>query len=123
MSFALILVSICILFAAAGQILMKTGMRQVGEITNVRQLFDFGTISSMFTNLYVVLGILCFALMIVLWLAAISTLNVSRLYPLTSLAYVITAVVAYIFLKENIGLLRWVGIFLVVGGCFLIGQT
>jgi len=123
MSFALILVSICILFAAAGQILMKVGMRQVGEITTVRQLFDLSTVFRMFTNLYVVIGILCFALMIVLWLAAMSTLNISRMYPLTSLVYVITAIVAFIFLKEDINLLRWVGILLVVGGCFLIAQT
>jgi drug/metabolite transporter (DMT)-like permease len=121
MSFALILVSICILFAAAGQILMKTGMRQIGEITNVRQLFDFSNIFSMFTNIYVVIGILCFASMIVLWLAAMSTLNISRMYPLTSLVYVITAIVAFIFLKEDISLLRWVGILMVVAGCFLVG--
>lgn len=123
MSFGVILVLICVLFTAAGQILMKVGMRQVGEITTARQLFDFGTLFNMFTNLYVVIGILCFASMIALWLAAMSTLNVSRMYPLTSLAYVITAVVALIFLKENISLFRWVGILLVVGGCFLIGQT
>lgn len=123
MSFAPILVSICILFSAAGQIMMKFGMGQVGEITTVRQLFNFGTVFSMLTNPYVVAGILCFASMIVLWLAAMSTLDISRIYPITSLVYIVIAIAALIFLKEDISLLRWGGILLVMGGCFLVGQS
>ena len=123
MSFASILVSICILFSATGQIMMKFGMGQVGEITTVRQLFNFGTVFGMFTNPYVVAGILCYASVMVLWLSAMSTLNISHMYPLASLVYVITAIAALIFLKEDISLLRWAGIFLVMGGCFLVARS
>jgi drug/metabolite transporter (DMT)-like permease len=123
MAFSLVLVFICVLFSAAGQILMRTGMAQVGEITSIQQLFNLGTIVRMFTNLYVVGGILCFASMIVVWLAAISSLEISFAYPLASLVYVIAAVAALIFLKEDITLLRWVGIFFVVGGCVLISLS
>ncbi len=120
MVFSLVLVFICVIFSAMGQILMRTGMGQVGEITSIQQLFNLGTIFKMFTNLYVVAGILCFASMIIVWLAAISTLKISFAYPLASLVYVITAIAALIFLKEDITLLRWVGIFFVAGGCVLI---
>jgi drug/metabolite transporter (DMT)-like permease len=120
MVFSLVLVFICVIFSAMGQILMRTGMAQVGEITSIQQLFNFGTILRIFTNLYVLAGILCFASMIVFWLAAISALKISFAYPLASLVYVITAIAALIFLKEDITLLRWVGIFFVVGGCVLV---
>lgn len=123
MSFALILVSICIVFTVVGQILMKYGMQQVGEITSVQQLFNFNTILSIFTNLYIVGGILCFGLMLVIWLAAMSTLDISLMYPLTSLVYVLIAAAACVFLHENISLVRWGGIFLVTGGCLLIGLS
>lgn len=123
MAFALILVSICIVFTVVGQILMKYGMRQVGEITTMQQLFNFNTILSMVTNLYIVGGVLCFGLMVILWLGAMSTLDISFMYPLASLVYVLTAIIALVFLHEDINLIRWAGIFLIVGGCFLVGNS
>ena len=121
--FALTLVIVCIFGAAMGQIAMKSGMSQVGEIGSVRQLFNLGTLFQIFTNPRVLLGISCYAIAAILWLGAMSTLNVSFMYPLLSLAYVVTTIVAFVFLKETINMLHWLGIFLVVGGCFLIGRT
>jgi drug/metabolite transporter (DMT)-like permease len=49
-----------------------------------------------------------------------STLDVSFMYPLLSLAYVVTAVFAIIYLGEIVTFSRWAGIALVVIGCVLI---
>lgn len=121
--FALTLVFIVIFGVTMGQIAMKSGMSQVGEIGSMGQLFNFNTLFHIVTNPHVLLGVFFYGVSAILWLGALSTLNVSFAYPLMSLAYVITAVVAFTFLKENITLLRWAGIFLVVGGCFLIIRT
>ncbi len=123
MAFALILIAICIVFSAVGQVLMKTGMNQIGAITNIHQLLNFRMMFSIFTNLCVIAGILCFVVQLVIWLAAMSTLNISFMYPLASLVYALTAIIALVFLHENISLVRWAGIFLIVGGCFLVGQS
>lgn len=58
-----------------------------------------------------------------LWLGALSTLDVSFMYPLLSLAYVITAIGAFIFLGETITMMRWMGIGLVIAGCFLVTRS
>lgn len=121
--FALTLVLICIFGGAIGQIVMKSGMGQVGEIDSIGRLFNLSTLYHIFTNPCVLTGIFVYAAVAVLWLGAMSTLNISFMYPLMSLAYVMTAIFALIFLNENITLLRWAGIFLVVGGCFLITRT
>jgi len=118
--FGLVLVFICIIGAVVGQIAMKSGMREVGEISNLRQLLDSHTLFLIFTNIRILAGLFSYAVSALLWLAALSTLNVSLMYPLLSLAYVLTAVVAFVFLKENIAPLAWLGIILVIGGCFLI---
>jgi drug/metabolite transporter (DMT)-like permease len=118
--FALTLVFICVLGASIGQISMKSGMNQIGEIGSLGQLFKFDTLFHIFTNPRVLVGILFYGISGILWLGALSTLNVSFMYPFMSLAYVITAIAAFIFLKENITLLHWAGILMVVGGCFLI---
>jgi len=121
--FALGLVIICIIFGAIGQISMKTGMAQIGEINDFRGFINLNTIFHILTNVYVLLGLLLYAVSAFLWLGALSTLDVSFMYPLLSLAYVITAILAFVVLKENITLIRWVGIALVVAGCFLIVRT
>jgi len=123
MTFALSLVLICVIVTVVGQLLMKYGMQQVGEITSMQQLFNLNTILSMFTNFYILGGILCFVAMLVMWLGAMSTLEISFMYPLASLVYVLTAVAALIFLHESVSLIRWVGILLVVGGCFLVSNS
>lgn len=118
--FGLILVSICIVGAVVGQIAMKSGIREIGEISNMKQLLNSHTLFLIFTNIRILIGLLFYAVSAVLWLAALLTLNVSLMYPLLSLAYVVTAILAFVFLKENITSLGWLGIILVVGGCFLI---
>jgi len=118
--FALSLVAVCIVFGAVGQILMKTGVSQIGQIGNLGKLINPSTVFSIFTNVYVIGGLLLYAMAFFLWLGALSTLDVSLMYPLLSLSYVVTAILGLIFLKEDITLLRWVGVMVVVAGCFMI---
>ena len=121
--FALSLVAICVVFGAVGQILMKTGMSQIGQIGDLGKLISPSTVFSIFTNVYVIGGLLLYATAAFLWLGALSNLNVSLMYPLLSLAYVLAAILAFIFLKEDIILLRWAGIVVVVAGCFMIVRS
>lgn len=87
--FALSLVAICIIFGAVGQILMKTGMSQTGPIGDLGKLLNPSTVLSIFTNVFVIGGILLYTAAALLWLGALSTLDVSLMYPLLSLAYVV----------------------------------
>ncbi len=121
--FALALVILVVLGTAIGQIVMKSGMSQVGAINSAGQLFNFPTLFHIFTNPRVLLGVLLYVISLVLWLGALSTMNVSQVYPLMSLSYVITAVFAFVFLKEGMTIFNWVGIFMVLGGCFLITRV
>lgn len=121
--FALILVLICIFAGAAGQILWKQGMSSMDEITSAKDFAQAKTMLNIFTNKYILLGILFYGLALILWLGAMSTLEISFMYPLLSLGYVVTAVLAFTFLGEQVSSLRWLGIGLVVVGCFLITRS
>jgi len=121
--FVLILVALCVILGAFGQILMKGGMSQVGSIGSAGQLFNLGTMFHMFTNPRVLSGLFLYGVSAIMWLGALSQLDVSFMYPMLSLGYVVAAILAFIFLKENITLLRGVGIVVVVIGCFLISRT
>jgi len=121
--FALILVMVCILGATAGQILLKMGIGQVDRISDIKTLFNIVTLTKIFTNPYIILGLLSYGISAILWLGAMSSLNVSFMYPLLSLAYVLTAVAAWLFLKESVPLVHWIGIILIVSGCAFITST
>ena len=121
--FALGLVLICVVFGAFGQISMKTGMRQVRQIDDASDLLDLSTIVQIFSNFYVVGGLVLYMISAFLWLGALSTLDVSLMYPLLSLGYVVTAFFAMAFLGEIVTYSRWAGIALVVVGCILIVKS
>jgi len=121
--FAIGLVLICVVFGALGQVSMKAGMRQVPHINNFSDLLDLSTIMQIFGNFYVIGGLFLYMVSAFLWLGALSTLDVSSMYPMLSLAYVVTAVFAAIFLGEIVTFYRWAGIALVVMGCILIARS
>jgi drug/metabolite transporter (DMT)-like permease len=118
--FAIGLVLVCVVFGALGQISMKTGMGQVRQINSFSNLSDSNTIRDIFSNSYVLGGLFFYVVATFLWLGALSTLNVSSIYPLLSLGYVLTAIFAIIFLGEVVTSSQWGGIALIAMGCFLI---
>ncbi|MFB3763676.1 MAG: EamA family transporter [Methanotrichaceae archaeon] len=121
--FAVTLVLICVLVGASGQIIWKQGMSHMDKINNFHDLFNLKTILNIFTNKYIILGIMLYASGFILWMAALSTLELSFMYPLLSLAYVVTAVFAVVFLGEVVTVSRWAGIVLVLAGCILIMRS
>jgi drug/metabolite transporter (DMT)-like permease len=108
---------------AFGQVILKKGMSSIDEINSIEEFLKFKMILSILSNKYIILGILLYGLSMILWLAAMSTLDVSYMYPMLSLAYIVTAFMAVVFLGEVITVSRWVGISLVVIGCILIAKS
>lgn len=121
--FALTLVLICIFAGAAAQICFKCGMSNIDKIDNFDNLLNPETIINIATNSYIIVGALLYGIAFILWLGALSTLDISYMYPLLSLGYVITAIFAFLFIRENITLLRWLGILLIFAGSFLVTKS
>lgn len=122
MKFGLILFTVCVILQPIVQILQKQGMKQVGQITNLEQLLSLGTLWKMVTNPYIIVGICLAITILILWLGALSTLNVSHIYPFGSIAYIILALLAVVFLKEDITATHWAGIVVIALGCYLINR-
>lgn len=121
--FAFVLVIVCVILGALGQVSMKNGMNQIDKIHGIKELTNSKTILNIIGNKYVIVGLFLYFFAAFLWLAALSTLDVSFMYPLLSFAYVITAIGAFVFLGENVSVIRWAGIALVVVGCLLITRS
>jgi len=109
-----------ILLAVAGQLMMKKGMTAFGAFP-FNQLI--AKLIPMFLNPYVFFGFACFGLSSIFWLVVLSRFEISLVYPLVSVAYVLVALFSMVFFKESVSLVRWAGIAVIIFGVFLISRS
>jgi drug/metabolite transporter (DMT)-like permease len=100
--------------------LMKKGMLLIGTFS-LTQLLP--RLFSIIFNPFVFLGLSSFALSSILWLVILSRFQLSFVYPMVSLAYVAVAILSLFLFKESVTWVRWVGIFTICLGVFLISRS
>ena len=110
------LFAIVVVLQAVAQILERFGMKQIGSVT----FLNGAAILDIITNPFVVSGVLLSASGLLLWLAVLSRLNVSFIYPFGAVAYILVALMAFFFLNESITVMKWVGICVIIIGCVLL---
>jgi len=114
----LVLVFSCVAIGVFGQLAMKRGMNLVGVI-GLKDLLSSKIFSIIFQK-YVFLGIILYILASMLWLVVLSQEELSFVYPLIGIGYVLTAILAWLFFGESLTLFRFFGILLIFGGVFLV---
>ncbi len=74
-------------------------------------------------NPWMIGGLACYAVSILLWMAVLSRVEVSSAYPLTSIGFVITAAVGFFFLGETLTSAKIAGIVLICAGLVFITRA
>jgi multidrug transporter EmrE-like cation transporter len=115
-----LILTISVLLAVVGQLLMKKGMMMFGTFPVSQLLFK---LIPMFLNPYVFFGFVSFGLSSIFWLVVLSRLQLSLVYPMVSVAYVLVALASMIFFKESVSLVRWTGIAVIIIGVCLISRS
>lgn len=69
------------------------------------------------------LALTCYGLSVVVWIVGLSRLPLSQAYPVLSVGYIITALLAWIILDESITLTRWAGVGLIIAGVLLVSRS
>jgi drug/metabolite transporter (DMT)-like permease len=115
---ALLLLFVAISLGASGQILMKGGLRQLGE-----RPAPAVVLRALVSNWLVLSGFACYGVSSILYLLAISRLDVSYAYPMVALSYVMVAVVAWRLFDESIPPLRVVGLVVIMLGVLLMALS
>jgi undecaprenyl phosphate-alpha-L-ara4N flippase subunit ArnE len=77
----------------------------------------------MFMNPYVFFGFASFGLSSIFWLVVLSRMELSLVYPMVSVAYVLVALASFLLFKENVTLVRWAGIMTIIMGVALISRS
>jgi uncharacterized membrane protein len=115
----IIIILIGIIFASFGQIFWKIGMNSMGPITN----YAPSTIITIFLNPYILSGLAMYGLGTIFWLIALSKRDLSFVYPFIALTFIIVLTLSNVILKENIGVYRIIGTFIIILGLILIMKT
>jgi multidrug transporter EmrE-like cation transporter len=105
----------------AGQLLLKLGMSQVGEVPQ-----DPGRILSFlmgaFLNLRVVTALFLAFVASLGWMAAVSRLPLSYVYPFMAITFPLVLLFSRLMFAEQISALRWTGIFVIWLGVLLVSR-
>jgi len=114
----LLLVLISVLLGVFGQLSLKKGMDNIGNI-EIQDLFS-SRIFLIAKEKFVIIGITLYAVATLLWLVILSKAELSFAYPLLAIGYVLIAIFSKIFFNENLTAIRFLGILLISIGVFLL---
>jgi len=115
----LLIVAMCVVMGVLAQLLLKKGMNTVG-LVSIKDLLTEKVFSIVFDK-FVLVGLALYGLSALLWLVALSMEEVSYIYPLVGTGYILTAILAWVFLGENLTVMRLLGIALIsLGACVVI---
>lgn len=118
----LMLAFISISLGAVGQFLLKVGVNRMGGLTFKRDEL-VSTALKIATQPHIVIGLCLFVASMVIWLAVLSKMELSRAYPMVSISYVLVALMARVFLGEGISLSRALGIAVILVGVTLVNLS
>ena len=120
LSFSLVLTGV--LLNAAAQLLLKAGTNSIGAFGfTAGNLVPVGI--KVASNPFIVGGLGCYAVSVVVWIMALSRVEVSLAYPMLSIGYVVNAVAAWYLFGEALTAQRMIGIGTIIVGVFLVARS
>ena len=117
MATTLLWVGIASLLGGVGHVILAKGMKVVGAVA------VGSPVGRTLSNPWVLIGVALQAAFFFIYMALLSREDVSKVLPLTTLNYIIVALLAQLMLAEPVTPLRWTGIGFIVLGVFLVSRT
>lgn len=120
LSFSLVMSGV--LLNAAAQLLLKAGTNSIGAFEfSAANVVPVGT--KIATQPYILAGIGCYVVSVVVWILALSRAEVSVAYPMLSIGYVVNALAAWYLFGEAVTPARLLGIGIIVLGVFIVARS
>lgn len=119
-SFSLILAGV--LLNAGAQLLIKAGTNAVGHFEFSREnILPIGW--KLATEPHIIAALTCYVLSVVIWILALSRVQVSIAYPMLSLGYVVNAIAAWFLFNEAFNPAKVAGIGVIILGVIIISRA
>jgi len=119
-SFLLIITGVTL--NAIAQLALKAGVRGIGPIA-----LSIGEAMPVSLRLmgepYLWIGLGCYGVSVIVWILALSRVDVSIAYPMLSLGYILNAAMAWWLFGEAMGPGKLVGIGIIILGVFVLARS
>ena len=119
----LALVGVCVLIGTSCELLMKTGMGRVGRVGLIEAKRPLATFWRITSNPAILGAGVLYLLGLVLWLAALSQLDLSLALPVLGTTYATVPLMARLILGEPVSLRRWCGVVMIFTGVLLVARS
>lgn len=108
---------------AVGVVFLSRGLKQIGEVKQISAAEITGIIKRGATNGNILFGVALEAGFFACLLVLMSKGDVSFVWPLTAMGFVLTTLAARYILHEHVSALRWSGVVFIMLGVALISWT
>ncbi|MDB6030725.1 MAG: hypothetical protein JWM16_1063 [Verrucomicrobiales bacterium] len=114
---------VALVLEAIGVVWLSQGLKQIGELREFTLSEILRLVGKGATNQWLLLGVLFETIFFVTLLYLLKNWDVSLIWPLTSLGFVITTGAAKFLRHEEVNTWRWSGVALIVVGATLVGYS
>jgi multidrug transporter EmrE-like cation transporter len=119
-SFSLLMTGV--LLNASAQLLLKAGTNAVGVFAFSRDnIAPIGW--KLATEPHILSGLTCYIVSVVVWIMALSRVEVSVAYPMLSIGYVVNAIAAWYLFGEALTATRLMGIGIIIVGVYMVARS
>jgi drug/metabolite transporter (DMT)-like permease len=107
---SLLVLLFAVALAASGQVLLKHGMFQAAALAKIAAA----------TNLWVIAGLMVFAVSAIAWLVTLSRVPLNIAYPFNAIGYLVILGASVLLLHEKANVWTVVGSLMVVAGLIVV---
>lgn len=119
-SFCIILTGV--LLNAIAQLALKASVREMGAIG-----LNFSSSATAFLRLafepFLWIGLFCYGVSVIVWILALSRVDVSIAYPMLSMGYVVNALFAWQLFGEAMNPARIIGMGIILIGVYVLARS
>jgi multidrug transporter EmrE-like cation transporter len=119
-AFALVLIGV--LLNAVAQLALKASVNDTG-IINLDLQSLLSSAGGLASNLWLWLGLACYAISVVVWILALSRVDVSIAYPMLSIGYIVNAIAAWHLFDEPMNIGKVAGIGIIIVGVYILARS
>jgi drug/metabolite transporter (DMT)-like permease len=110
-----------VILAAIGHLMIKAGLTGVAATTAQADIFH--RLLVYFSQPYVVLGLMVYGIGTAMWIFAVSKYDISYVFPISALNYVLVTLGGKFLFGELIPAKRWAGVAVVIVGVALMQSS
>lgn len=111
-----------VLLNAGAQLLLKAGAKSLGVLSLAGSSLP-GMVLDAAMQPYIIIGLACYVLSAGLWIVALSRVDVTVAYPMLSIGYVVTAILAWQLFGEALTAGRLAGMGIILVGVVVLARS